>query len=324
MTAGAGPEGSVAVDVVRGDARELACDALLLKWAGGPHGLDEVVAAGLGVDPTSSLGPSGAVAVAGETVVAAPQVVFIAAPPLHLLRYREIRAWTRQALAAAAIHVAGAGHVALTLHGAGYGLDEEACVAAEVAGLVEAVAGGRAPAGLGRITLVERNPRRAERIRRVVAEVLPGSVIGRGTTLGPKVDRGHLPVIHVAMPLSGATEDLFRHGIEPAITATGHLVERIIPGAADGVAQVETRLSAAAGLVADITGSHPNVYLQVGYAWGRGIPTVVIVGTGDEAKIVPLDLRTRAQIVFEDTDDLRRRLGPALAAVGLSRPSGSA
>jgi len=38
---------------------------------------------------------------------------------------------------------------------------------------------------------------------------------------------------------------------------------------------VRERITTAQLVVADLTGANPNVYLEVGYAWGKGIPTVL-------------------------------------------------
>jgi hypothetical protein len=36
------------------------------------------------------------------------------------------------------------------------------------------------------------------------------------------------------------------------------------------------RIDSARLLVADLSTANPNVYLEVGYAWGRGVPTVLV------------------------------------------------
>ena len=39
---------------------------------------------------------------------------------------------------------------------------------------------------------------------------------------------------------------------------------------------MKERIDSARLLVADLSTANPNVYLEVGYAWGKGIPTVLV------------------------------------------------
>ena len=62
--------------------------------------------------------------------------------------------------------------MALTLHGTGFGLDEVEAFLAEFQGCLEAIQLGAIPAGLERITIVERNSERVERLRRALEQQL--------------------------------------------------------------------------------------------------------------------------------------------------------
>jgi hypothetical protein len=68
-------------------------------------------------------------------------------------------------------------HVALTLHGAGYGLDEGEAFESEVAGLIDAITGGDIPHDLSRISIVERNPGRANRLQALLSQLIPGGQV---------------------------------------------------------------------------------------------------------------------------------------------------
>ncbi|HSK79131.1 MAG TPA: hypothetical protein VLQ45_21945, partial [Thermoanaerobaculia bacterium] len=58
-------------------------------------------------------------------------------------------------------------------------------------------------------------------------------------------------------------------------------------------------------IVADLTGDNANVYLEVGYAWGRGRPTLLIARSSDDLKF---DVRGQRCIIYENIVDLSKRL----------------
>jgi hypothetical protein len=64
--------------------------------------------------------------------------------------------------------------------------------------------------------------------------------------------------------------------------------------------------------VADLTDANPNVYLEVGYAWGRGVNTVLIVADGDELKF---DVRTQRCLAFRSIRHLQELLTSELKSL---------
>lgn len=72
--------------------------------------------------------------------------------------------------------------------------------------------------------------------------------------------------------------------------ATGFLCERTDHDAfiGDIFEQVKLQIETASFLVADVTGANPNVLLEVGYAWGKGRPTILIT---QDPQILPFDIR---------------------------------
>jgi hypothetical protein len=83
----------------------------------------------------------------------------------------------------------------------------------------------------------------------------------------------------------------------------------------DVIAWVKERIDSASLLVADLSTANPNVYLEVGYAWGRGIPTVLVArDTAD----LGFDVRGQRCLVYNNsirkledflTKELKRLLG---------------
>src|SRR5215475_273126 len=135
---------TVALDVLCEDALRISVDVLALKYAQGLYGVDAVVVEKLGrrilfPEPWQSRIEPGA------PDIAASQVLFVGVPPLNEFGYREIRTFARTALSFLAREAPHTKHVGMTLHGAGYGLDELEAFEAEVAGLVDAVRTGDAP-----------------------------------------------------------------------------------------------------------------------------------------------------------------------------------
>ena len=62
------------------------------------------------------------------------------------------------------------------------------------------------------------------------------------------------------------------------------------------MAWVRDRIASSKLLVADLTGANPNVYLEVGYAWGCQIPTVLLVKDPNELKF---DVRGHRCLVYK-------------------------
>ena len=54
-------------------------------------------------------------------------------------------------------------------------------------------------------------------------------------------------------------------------------------------------------VVADLTDANPNVHLEVGYAWGVGIPTVLLVKDTSQTKF---DVQSQRCIPYERIKDL--------------------
>ena len=73
-------------------------------------------------------------------------------------------------------------------------------------------------------------------------------------------------------------------------------------------ADIFAKLHRSQVVIADITGSRPNCFLELGYAFGRTLPTIVTAREGDE---LPFDITTFAGYRWKPTgtaDDRRRAL----------------
>jgi hypothetical protein len=80
----------------------------------------------------------------------------------------------------------------------------------------------------------------------------------------------------------------------------------------DVIVWVKDRIASAALVIADLTSANPNVYLEVGYAWGRGVRTVLVAAQGDELKF---DVRSQRVLVFRSIRHLEELLTNELKAL---------
>jgi hypothetical protein len=68
---------------------------------------------------------------------------------------------------------------------------------------------------------------------------------------------------------------------------------------------VKKRIQSASVVVADLTDANPNVYLEVGYAWGCGRPTVLLVRDTADLKF---DVRGQRCLTYKKIKDLEELL----------------
>jgi hypothetical protein len=251
--------------------------------------------------------------------IAARQVLFIGVGPLRQFGYSEIRSFGRKVLEALASGTPHAAHVALTIHGPGYGLDENEAFESEVAGLLEAIGTGDFPAGLQKVTIIEANRGRARRLKAFLAELLPDGPADSGVRASRSFaeapdrlrsvgyDSQSKPHIFVAMPFAEEMEDTFHYGIQGAVNSAGFLCERadLSTFTGDVIEWVKRRIESASLVVADLSNANPNVYLEVGYAWGCGRPTVLLVNDAAQLKF---DVRGQRCLVYRKIKDLEASL----------------
>jgi hypothetical protein len=190
--------------------------------------------------------------------------------------------------------------VIVTVHGVRYGLDESESFESQIAGFVDAIKSGEIPERLKIITFAEKNFGRAQRLRNLLEQVIADGLIEFDTkwnikNVTPDATEKLRSVgyasnskkhVFVAMPFCADMEDLYDYGISSAVRASGFLCERadLSAFAGDVMQWVRERIRSASLIVADLTGSNPNVYLEVGYAWGCGVPTVLLVNDTDDLK----------------------------------------
>jgi hypothetical protein len=318
------------IHVKEANALEFASDVLILKYAQAFRGVDELVAQRLKSrshdSPEITPPPGKHVLLPSNGQLAADNVLFVGTPNLDQFGYPQIREFSTRAMRILAKELPEAGSVSMTMHGVGFGLDEREAFLAQLAGLVEAFEDLHMPAHLNDVTIVERNPGRVERLQGLLLENLPSRDTGRASeaadfSSSPSMREAGIkakPHVFVAMPFSEDMEDVYIFGIQGPVNAAGYLCERVDQATFTGdiLARIKTRIETASLVIADITGSRANVYLEIGYAWGKGRPTLLVAKKGE---LPEFDVQSQRRIVYKNIADLAKSLARDLPSL-LSEP----
>lgn len=279
--------------VVEADVLSYSSDLLVLKHAQENYGADALVIQATGIN-TSDLPAQGyELLIARPAAISYPNLLFIGVDSISSFSYDSIRGFSRRAISAASRIRPTVREISMTLHGVGFGLDETAAFESEIAGIADAINSGDYPSTLESISFIERNSGRAARMRKMLDDLLRVSAAWRPpaphTPLAASreelqsqridaagIDSASRPHAFVAIPFSETFEDVFYFGIQPSVQAAGLNCHRMdeISFTGDIVALMRERIASARIVVADLTNSNPNVYLEIGYAWGLNVPCV--------------------------------------------------
>lgn len=105
--------------------------------------------------------------------------------------------------------------------------------------------------------------------------------------------------------------------IYPAVRNCGFICERVDEThfTGDILARIRNGIETAAIVIADLSQGRPNVYLEVGYAWGRNKPVIFLARKGEEPHF---DVRGHRCLFYgrfkdlaQDLEDLMRGLEAA-------------
>ena len=158
------------------------------------------------------------------------------------------------------------------------------------------------PPTLEKISIVEINTKRVNRLRTAIDKVMkkvdyatPLSD-GWGYTLKYKDTSAEAepddlqsagapnvkPHAFVVLSAKNQDEDLFEYGIQSPVHAHGLLCERYEDVAEDFYSEqvlstIKENIQNARVVVIELTNADPGVYLQLGFAWGKGIPTILLL-----------------------------------------------
>lgn len=320
------------ISIQAGDALQIKADVLVLKYAQALYGLDKKVFNTLQTNGLNARLPdlSGFAFQNTSGVIGARSVLFVGVEGLRNFGYQEIREFSRKALTYLANVAPQVTHVALTIHGPGYGLDETEAFESELAGLIDAITSGEYPEALASITFVEFNSNRASRLSTALDRILPQGLVpidGRGSISSLELNAQRIlrtagysstskSHVFVAMPFAEEMDDVFHYGIQGAVNSAGLLCERadLSTFTGDVMDWVKRRISSANLVIADLSSANPNVYLEVGYAWGCRVPTVLLARNAADLKF---DVKNQRYILYKSIKNLEDALTKELQ--GLQR-----
>ncbi|HEV8192625.1 MAG TPA: hypothetical protein VGP82_14255 [Ktedonobacterales bacterium] len=194
--------------------------------------------------------------------------------------------------------------MAMTIHGPSSGLDESEALLAQVAGYLDAEQSGQIPSALEQIWIVEIDTARVERLRLVLAQHVPGSAMSFERAGAPNMAKPHA---FVAMPFSQEWGDTYFYGVQQPVHRLDLLCERIDQHAFTGdvLEQIKTKIASARVVAAEVTDKNPNVFLEVGTAWGKNRPTVLLVHDQTE---LPFDSRGTRCLSYDSIQHLEQIL----------------
>jgi hypothetical protein len=330
-----------------GDITTFGADVVALKYAQEFYGADEAVASLLssrGID-LNDLCPRVGEHLFASTrqAIPSPSVLFVGVKPLGDFRYQEIKQFAASVIRILSQERPAANHVAITLHGPGYGLDETEALFSEVAGLVESLQDvavmGRS--NLSRISLVERSPGRVQRLKEAFEQNEHKFIehpqqrwpyplmVGRGAMQALEASRSEecgsveiqseqKPHVFVAMPFAKNLEDVFHYGIQRPVHEAGFLCERVDQEAFTGdiLTRIKQRIETSAVVIAELSDANPNVYLEIGYAWGKDRPTILLT---KEAANLRFDIQGQRCLVSEGIIKLEELLTKELLSLKSNR-----
>ncbi|MDR3688040.1 MAG: hypothetical protein P4L46_01585 [Fimbriimonas sp.] len=303
-------------EIQHGDVTEVPSDLLILKHAQEFYGADLAVADKLvsaGICDFQDIKPVHGEAVVVETrgAIAPKRVMFLGTPPLPEFGYDEMERFAVTAIGLIAKQAAAVDLVTTTVHGNGYGLDGGESLQRLVLGFRKGL-GIHPNVSIRKIAFLTLGEREHRTLRSVLSGIdpttgpssEPTAVVLRTNIASEPVDRPLTespktetplkaePVdappakkrVFVAMPYSDEFENVYEYGIYPAVRGCGFICEKVDKAhfTGDILRRITEGIESATIVIADLTSARPNVYLEVGYAWGYGKKVIFLAKKGED------------------------------------------
>ena len=336
------PKMATKFTVQRSDVATVTSDLLLLKHAKGFHGGDLEVAnlltrAGICTEAEISPRPDEYAVVQTTKAIAPTRVMFVGTPHLRDFSYGQMHRFATRSIEILAQERLPVHSMTTTIHGVNYGLDASESLQSLVRGFQEGLS--RHPeCRLEEIIFVEKRERTARILKaalesfRVVSPSsaegkteLPGRPSGSPSTRAngesvqliprPEPAKKH---VFVAMPFSEEFQDVYEFGIYEPIRRCGYICERVDEPLFTGdiLQRIINRISTAEFVIAELTGAKANVYLEVGYAWGKDKPVITLAREGEK---LHFDVSTHRCIFYRTIGQLARELEKLIRGVYSTR-----
>jgi hypothetical protein len=320
--------------IANADITQVQADLVVMKHADGFYGADKVVADAIGFNGHIKDGDSLWIK---ARAIASPEVLFIGVGPLSELRYEKIQSFGSASVSLARSHNRPIRHLALTIHGPGYGLDPEQAFLSMLAGIIAEWT--REPTSpLNKVTVVERAPKRCQLLSRLLHDQQSNFGLLRGTELhsvslpevardrtnskesadtninqfGAKAD--HTPWLFVAMPFAEEFSDEYDIGFCEAAKMSDFLCRRLDLEhyAGDVVSEIKKKIVESRGVIALLNGHNPNVFFEIGFSLAHNKPTILVAKKGVK---LPFDVSSQRCIIYRNIGHLRDELSKTIEAL---------
>ena len=247
-------------------------------------------------------------------------------------------------------------HVAVTVFGSGWGFDEVEAFRAMLLGFLDAVHDKLLPAHLKRLTVLEHRLNRANVLAEALARfwqqdarTFPADNSPPGANEQPvhferqeavKVEPGikepiepiaslDEPSVFVAMPFAPHFDDIYYYAILPSVKANNAQCIRLdkVAYTGDVIETIKVRIKDAELVVAVLDGLNPNVFLEIGYAWGVNVPTLLLISDEQLEQMhdkLPFDVISQRYIRYESIRALAERLPDEIKGAFSGSPAASA
>jgi hypothetical protein len=328
---------AIEFSIEQGDIISFNTDVLALKYAQRFFGTDEIIAhllnkVGIAIE-TIRPDVGDYRYIETRNCIQARYALFIGVQDLLDFNYQHIQEFGTRALNILSYRAPETKHLAMTIHGAGFGLDETEAFLAQFRGYIFALQSGHFPEHLEKITIIDRNLERVQRLREAFDENFSnadfvsklqnkqtyhinirrlirnfkGNQLSYGVSEKGRIDSDTKRHVFVAMPFKKDMDDIFYYGIQQPVRSAGFVCERIDQEAfiGDILNQVKKKIETAAVVIAELSGANPNVYLEVGYAWGKGRPTILLMKDDQELRF---DVSGQRCLKYERIKDLEESL----------------
>ncbi len=174
-----------------------------------------------------------------------------------------------------------------TVHGVNYGLDIEEAIRSLTLGLQQGLALAPLPA-LERIIFVERHARRYEVLHSALQDLElvvmpPPTTTNHALQVAKSAPEPPAKKsVFVAMPFSEEFEDTYQFGIYNTVRRLGYVCEKVDESVFAGsiIDRIVDGIRSAEFVIADLSLERPNVYLEVGFAWGLKKPVILVAKEG--------------------------------------------
>ena len=235
----------------------------------------------------------------------------------------------------AAFPAAGATAIGAAIPGNDSGLDAVGCFERFLQGVARGLEGVGHPPPFAELVLVEPLDGRRRLLRDVLDRLFDAAVhpldwvpnddtwpmvyfpTGSATKVEAPFEKNlsyvNMLTAFVAMPFADDMKDVWRYGIERPARDAGFECHRLDFQAYTGdvVEEIKQRIQRSHLVIVDVSRNNANVFLELGYAWGRGRTTVLLrrlpAAGGAEDK-VPFDVAGQNRIEYRDIGHLEEEL----------------